>query len=74
MYNDDEWDKIVDEFEGRKAVVYCTDGASYKGVGGPYCEEEDENGVNTWAITLDMPLDTGMIFMQSDVERIEYLD
>lgn len=74
MYSDKEWLDIVDEFEGRKAKVICVDGTEYIGVGGPDCEEEDENGWNTWAITLDFPWGVGRIFMQSDVERIEYLD
>ncbi len=73
MYTDKEWDKIVDEFQGKRAVVYCTDGTEYKGIGGAYCEEEDSNGVNTWAITLDCTGSDSLIFLQEDVEKIEYL-
>ena len=73
MYTDKEWDKIVDEFQGKRAVVYCTDGTRYEGVGGPYCEAEDSAGENTWAITLDCTGNDSMIFLREDVEKIEYL-
>ena len=74
MYTNDEWNYIVDEFESRKAKIICTDGSEYVGVGGPYCQWEDDDGNSEWAITLDMQSEIGMIFRQSAVERIEYLD
>lgn len=72
MYSVKEWNKIVDEFQGKRAVVYCTDGTKYEGIGGPYCEEEDSSSDNTWAITLDCAGNDSMIILQEDVERIEF--
>lgn len=70
-----DWINIVGTFEGKRAKVFCVDGTVYEGIGGPDCEEEDSDGDNVYAITLDLPnQSSGMIFIQEDVEKIEFLD
>lgn len=64
-----EWNKIIKEFENRKIRIICTDGTAYEGLGGEYCEAEDSNGDNVYAIILGNDM-----FLSEDVEKIEFLD
>ncbi len=69
-----EWDRKIDTLEGRRAKVFCTDGKIYTGVGigdglGTNADGEDEDAVR-------FRTDDGneYLFIESDIERIEFLD
>ena len=73
MIDFETWDKAVDDFDTyykkKHARITCVDGKVYEGICNGYYEEENSKGEGVWGIGLGM-----RIFIQEDVEKIEFLD
>lgn len=67
------WNRKIDQLEGRRAKVFCTDGTVYIGKGGFPCIGDDGNGNDVDGVSFDTDDGKGFIFTEDEIERIEFL-
>lgn len=69
MYN-----RKIDLLEGRKAKVYSSDGNVYEGFGNIPCLGTDKDGEDVDGILFTTNDDKDIIFIEEEIEKIEFLD
>lgn len=64
----------IDLLEGRKAKVYCSNGGIYEGFGNIPCQGNDKNDEDVDGILFTTNDGKDVIFIEDEIEKIEFLD
>lgn len=68
------YSRKIDLLEGRKAKVYCFDGSVYEGFGNIPCQGNDKNDEDVDGILFTTVDGKDVIFIEDEIEKIEFLD
>lgn len=68
------YNRKIDLLEGRKAKVFCANGETYIGFGNIPCLGSDKNGEDVDGILFTADDGKDIIFIEDDIEKIEFLD
>ena len=73
------YNRKIDQLEGKRAKVYTRTDSPYKGEifsgsGGIPCLGTDKNGDDIDGVTFTPESGGGLIFIEDDIEEIEFID
>ena len=74
MYNSSVWDRKIDKLENRRAKVYLNNGSVIIGKAGNCCDASTDDISNRDGVLFDTDNGDGLVLVDDDIEKIEFLD